>query len=106
MMTKYYPDVNFSLPHMGRFSPDFFIPMGVPDFVASHKDMLSDTSATRDVKYLERAAKAAPIARMISGSCGPHLDARVARQTICLLELPEEQEAQLTGGNILKLLKL
>ena len=40
------------------------------------------------------------------GSCGPHLDARVAVETIRLLELPPGQEAKVKGGNILSLLKL
>jgi hypothetical protein len=40
-------------------------------------------------------------------ACGlPHLDARVAIETIRLLELAPEQEAIVNGGNILALLKM
>ena len=65
-----------------------------------------DTSATMYVKYLERATRTVPIEKILFGSCGPHLDARVAIETIRLLELPPEQEAKVKGGNILSLLKM
>jgi uncharacterized protein len=106
MMTEYYPEVNFILPHMGRFSPDYSIAMEVPDFVARQKNMYFDTSATMYVKYLERAAKMVPIERILFGSCGPHLDARVAIETVRILELPKDKHEKVMGGNIAKILKL
>jgi predicted TIM-barrel fold metal-dependent hydrolase len=106
MLTENYPDVNFILPHMNRYCPDYIAAMEVVDYARLRPNFHFDTSATMYLKYLERATQTVPIEQILFGSCAPNLDAVVAVETIRLLELPPEQHAKVMGGNILRLLKL
>jgi hypothetical protein len=106
MMTEYYPEVNFIVPHMGRYWPEYNAAIETVDFVRRQPNMYFDTSAIMYVKYLERAVRLVPIEKILFGSCGPHLDPRVAVETIRILNLPREKHEKVMGGNIIKLLKL
>src|SRR5687767_6686624 len=106
MMTEYYPDVPLILPHMNGYCPDYIAAMETVDHARLWPNLHFDTSATMYVKYLERATRVMPIEKILFGSCGPNLDARVAVETVRLLELSPEKQTKVMGGNILKLLKL
>jgi predicted TIM-barrel fold metal-dependent hydrolase len=106
MLSEYYPDIPLILPHMNGYCPDYIAAMETIHHARLMPNLYFDTSATMYVKYLERATRTVPIEKILFGSCGPHLDARVAVETIRLLELPPEQEAKVKGGNILSLLKM
>jgi predicted TIM-barrel fold metal-dependent hydrolase len=106
MLTEYYPDVAFIMPHMNGYCPDYITAMETVDHARLWPNFHFDTSATMYVKYLERATRLLPIEKILFGSCGPNLDARVAVETVRLLDLPPDKHAQVMGGNILKLLKI
>jgi predicted TIM-barrel fold metal-dependent hydrolase len=106
MLNEYYPEISVILPHMNGYCPDYIAAMETIHHAKLMPNLYFDTSATMYVKYLERATRTVPIEKILFGSCGPHLDTRVARETIRLLELPQEQEAKVLGGNILSLLKV
>ncbi len=57
-------------------------------------------------QYLEQAARELPAAKLIFGSDGPLVDARVELQKVRLLKLPPESEAMVLGGSILRLLPI
>ncbi len=63
-----------------------------------------DTSSVVFVHYLEQAARELPATKLIFGSDGPLVDARIELRKVRLLKLPPESEALVLGGNILRLL--
>ncbi len=65
-----------------------------------------DTSSVVFVPYLEEAARKLQATKLIFGSDGPLLDARVELYKIRLLKLSAESEALVLGGNIRRLLSL
>ena len=65
-----------------------------------------DTSSVVFVAYLEQAARELPAEKLIFGSDGPLVDARVELHKIRLLKLPPEKEAQVLAGNLCRLLDL
>ena len=105
-MAELYPEVNFILPHVGKFWPDWATMIEAVDFAKRQSNIYIDTSAVVYLKYLERAARELPANRILFGSCAPHLDARVAVETIRLLELPATDHAKVMGNNISRLLRL
>jgi predicted TIM-barrel fold metal-dependent hydrolase len=106
MLTEYYPDVPLILPHMNGYCPDYIAAMETVDHARLWPNLHFDTAGTMYVKYLERATRTVPIGQILFGSFAPNLDARVAVETVRLLELPPDQHAKVMGGNILRLLKL
>ncbi len=65
-----------------------------------------DTSSVVFMQYLEQAAQELPAEKLLFGSDGPLVDARVELQKVRLLKLPPEKEALVLGGNIRRLLGL
>ena len=63
-----------------------------------------ETSSVVFFEYLEMAAREMPPEKLIFGSDGPLVDSRVELYKIRLLKLPEDHEAKVLSGNILRLL--
>ncbi len=66
--------------------------------------MYLDTSGVVFFQYLELATRELPAEKLLFGSDGPLVHARVELYKIRLLKLPPEKEALVLGGNIRRLL--
>ena len=106
MIAAAYPDVSFILPHLGGYGGSWNVHMEALDIARRYPNVFIDTSAISVPPYVEMAVKELPSERILFASCGPHLDARVARELIRLLGLPKAAHENVMGGNILRLLKL
>lgn len=105
MLASTYPKVNFILPHLGQFrSLAWWAHMEALDLVKRYPNVYVDTSGVGSFKYLEMAVRDIPIERILFGTCAPELDPRVEMEAIRLLKLPEQRQAKLAGGNLLRLL--
>jgi predicted TIM-barrel fold metal-dependent hydrolase len=99
------PEVPFVLAHLGNFaSRDWREHVRAIDATKDIPNLYLETSSVVFVDYLERAAKELPAHKLIFGSDGPLLDARVELYKIKLLKLGPEKEALVLGGNMLRLL--
>ena len=106
MIAGTYPEVTFILPHLGSYGGSWHLHMEALDLARRYPNVCIDTSAISVPPYLEMAVKEMPNERILFASCGPHLDARVAVESIRLLELPKKAHENVMGNNILRLLKL
>ncbi len=100
------PMVPFILAHLGNFaSRDWKEHVRAIDAAEHLPNLYLETSSVAFVDYLEQAARELPAEKLIFGSDGPLVDARVELYKIKLLKLSPEKEALVLGGNILRLLK-
>lgn len=100
------PEVPFILAHLGSFaSRDWKEHVRAIEAAKRIPNLYLETSSVVFVDYLEQAARELPAEKLIFGSDGPLVDARVELFKIKLLKLPPEKEALVLGGNILRLLK-
>lgn len=106
MIAQAYPHVSFILPHLGGYGGSWNVHMEAIDIARRYNNVFIDTSAISVPLYLEMAAKELPSERILFASCGPHLDARVAMESIRLLELSKAAHENVMGKNVLRLLKL
>lgn len=91
------------LAHLGNFaSRDWKEHVRAIDAAKDIPNLHLETSSVVFVEYLERAAKELPAQKLIFGSDGPLVDARVELHKIKLLKLAPEKEALVLGGNILR----
>jgi predicted TIM-barrel fold metal-dependent hydrolase len=100
------PKVSFILAHLGNFaSRDWREHVRAIDAVERIPNLYLETSSVVFVDYLEQAARRLPAEKLIFGSDGPLVDARVELFKIKLLKLPPDKEALVLGGNILRVLQ-
>lgn len=100
------PQVPFILAHLGNFASRDWREHVRAIAAAEHiPNLYLETSSVVFVDYLEQAARRLPAEKLIFGSDGPLVDARVELFKIKLLKLPPEKEALVLGGNILRLLQ-
>ncbi len=101
------PRVAFILAHLGNFaSHEYREHIRAIEEAKRLPNLYLDTSSVVFVDYLEQAARELPATKLIFGSDGPLVDARVELYKIRLLKLPVESEALVLGGNIRRLLGL
>ena len=101
------PQVSFILAHLGNFaSHEWREHVRAIEAAKQLPNLYLDTSSVVFVQYLEQAARDLPATKLIFGSDGPLLDARVELYKIRLLKLSAESEALVLGGNIRRLLSL
>ena len=99
------PPVAFIMAHLGNFaSRDWKEHVRAIEAAKALPNLHLETSSVVFVEYLERAAKELPAEKLIFGSDGPLVDARVELHKIRLLKLAPEKERLVLGGNILRLL--
>lgn len=106
MIASAYSDVTFILPHLGAYGGSWNFHMEALDIAQRYSNVYVDSSAISVPPYLEMAVKELPSERILFASCGPHLDARVAKESIRLLELSKPDYENVMGKNILRLLKI
>jgi len=101
------PQASFILAHLGNFaSHEWREHVRAIEAAKQLPNLYLDTSSVVFVHYLEQAARDLPATKLIFGSDGPLVDARVELYKIRLLKLSAESEALVLGGNIRRLLGL
>jgi uncharacterized protein len=101
------PGVPFILAHLGNFaSHEYREHIRAIEEAKRLPNLYLDTSSVVFVQYLEQAARELPATKLIFGSDGPLVDARVELYKIRLLKLPAESETLVLGGNIRGLISL
>ncbi len=102
-----HPKVSFILAHLGCFaSQNWREHVRAIEAARQIPNLYLDTSSVVFVDYLERAARELPAGKLIFGSDGPLVDARVELYKVRLLKLPPDKETLVLGGNIRRLLGL
>jgi predicted TIM-barrel fold metal-dependent hydrolase len=105
MFAPQYPDVPFVIAHLGSFADDWRAQRQVIDQLVLYPNVFADTSGVRWFDYLVEAAARAGAGKLVFGSDGPWLHPALELAKIRLLHLPPWQEAQVLGGNALRLLR-
>ena len=105
MLAPQFPDVNFIIPHLGSFADDWRTHQQVIDQLVRYPNVYADTSGVRRFDYIVEAIKRAGARKVLFGSDGPWLHPGVEIHKIRLLRLPAKQEAEILGGNVIRLLR-
>ncbi len=105
MIAPQYPDVAFIIPHLGSFADDWRAHITVIDALARFPNLYADTSGVRRFDYLVEAVRRAGAGKLIFGSDGPWLHPGLELHKIRLLGLPADQESQVLGGTLRRLLR-
>jgi len=104
MFAHEFPGVNFIIPHLGSFAGDWRAHQVVIDQLVRFPNVYTDTAGVQRFDYIVQAVKRAGPHKILFGSDGPWLHPGLELHKIRLLKLPPEQEALITGGNILRLI--
>jgi predicted TIM-barrel fold metal-dependent hydrolase len=100
-----HPEVNFILAHLGSFASRQWRDHERAILVTQqYPNVYLETSSVVFHRYLEQAARELPPEKLIFGSDGPLVDARIELQKVRMLRLNPEAERLVLGGNILRLL--
>lgn len=105
MLAPQYPDVNFIIPHLGSFADDWRAHQLLVDQLVRYPNVYTDTSGVRRFDYIVEAVKRAGAGKVLFGSDGPWLHPGLELHKVRLLGLKPEQEAQVVGGNIIRLIR-
>lgn len=101
-----YPEVPLILPYLGRYASVWWVHIEAIDLAKRYPNVYVDTAAITEPKFLAQAAQELPPEKILFGSCAPHLDARVAVETVRLLHLTPAHHHKVMGGNLLRLLRM
>lgn len=105
MIAEEYPKIPFIMAHLGNFaSANWSEHLEAIAMARRFPNVHLETSAVVFFKFLEMAAKELGAGKLIFGSDGPEVDARVELYKIKLLKLSPAAEAQVLGGNLRRLL--
>jgi predicted TIM-barrel fold metal-dependent hydrolase len=99
-----YPMVNFIIPHLGSFADDWKAQLAIIDHVQRHGNVYTDTAGVRRFDYIADAIARAGAHKVLFGSDGPWLHPGVELGKIKWLGLNAAEYANVTGGNLLRLL--
>lgn len=105
MLAPQYADVNFIVAHLGSYTDNWSAHQQVVYQIARYPNVYADTSTVRRFDYIVEAIRRAGPRKLIFGSDGPWNHPGVELHKIQLLGLPKEREAQVLGGNILRLMR-
>jgi uncharacterized protein len=98
-----YPDVSFIIPHLGSFADDWRAQLDLISHLERHPNVYTDTAGVRRFDLLEQAVQRAGAHKILFGTDGPWLHPAVELAKVRALELPEDEEAMILGGNWLRL---
>jgi len=104
LLATEYPDVNFIIPHLGSFADDWRAQLALIDHLVRHPNIYTDTAGVRRFDLLEQAVKRAGARKILFGSDGPWLHPAVELEKIYALELRDDLEQLVLGGNFLGLI--
>lgn len=104
MIARTYPDVAWIIPHLSSFADDWKAQVAFVDQLARHPNLFTDTSGVRYFDLLVDAVRRAGPHKVLFGSDGPFLHPGVELTKVRALKLAPEAEAQVLGGNLLRLI--
>jgi uncharacterized protein len=104
LLATEYPDVNFIIPHLGSFADDWRAQLSLIDHLVRHPNIYTDTAGVRRFDLLEQAVERAGARKILFGSDGPWLHPGVELEKIYALDLSEDQERLVLGGNFVRLI--
>jgi len=104
MLAPEFPDVNFIVAHLDRFTDDWRAHQHVAYQLERYPNVYADTSGVRRFDYVIEAIKRGGAAKVLFGSDGPWLHPGLELHKIRLLGLPAEHEALVLGGNAMRLI--
>jgi hypothetical protein len=99
-----YPTVDFIIPHLGSFADDWAAQSALIPLLARYPNLYTDTSGVRRFDLLEQAVQTAGPSKVLFGSDGPWLHPGVELAKVRELRLSREDEAEILGGNLLRLI--
>jgi predicted TIM-barrel fold metal-dependent hydrolase len=105
LLASEYPDLAFIIPHLSSFAGDWGAQHAFVDTLARHANVFTDTSGVRNFDLLVEAVRRAGARKVLFGSDGPWIHPALELAKVRLLGLPPDQEQQVLGGNILRLLR-
>lgn len=105
LLATEYPDVPFIIPHLGSFADDWRAQQALLDHLERHPNVFTDTSGVRRFDLLAQAVQRAGAEKVLFGSDGPWLHPGVELAKVRALGLSHEEEAQVLGGNFLRLIR-
>ncbi len=103
LLATQYPDVNFIIPHLGSFADDWRAQLAFIPMLERHPNIYTDTSGVRRFDLLEMAARRAGASKILFGTDGPWLHPAVELEKIYALKFTPREQAQVLGGNFLRL---
>jgi uncharacterized protein len=104
LLAPEYPDLAFIIPHLSSFAGDWAAQHAFIDTLARHANVYTDTSGVRNFDLLVEAVRRAGAGKVLFGSDGPWLHPALELTKVKLLGLPPDQERQVLGGNLLRIL--
>lgn len=104
LLAGQYPTVDFIIPHLGSFSDDWAAQSALIPLLARYPNLYTDTSGVRRFDLLEQAVQTAGPNKVLFGSDGPWLHPGLELAKVRALRLAPKDEAQICGGNLLRLL--
>ncbi len=105
MFAPQYPEVNFIIAHLGSFTDNWKAHEHVTYQLARYPNVYADTSGVRQFEYLVKAINRGGPRKLLFGSDGPWLHPGVELHKIRMLRLSPDDEARVSGGNALRLLR-
>jgi predicted TIM-barrel fold metal-dependent hydrolase len=104
MFAPEYSEVAFIIPHLGSFADDWRAHVQVVDQIARIPNVYTDTSGVKRFDYLVEAVRRGGARKVLFGSDGPWLHPGLELHKVRLLGMPQQDEALVTGGNLLRLI--
>jgi uncharacterized protein len=99
-----YPKLPFIVAHMGNYNFSMKDNVEAINLARQYPNIYLDTSCCAYRQVFEMAVKEAGARKLMFGSDGPEFDSRVVLYRIKLLKLSPEDEEQVLGGTIQRLL--
>ena len=104
LLATEYPDVAFTIPHLGSFADDWRAQRAFIDQLVRHRNVYTDTSGVRRFDLLEEALRRAGASKVLFGTDGPWLHPGVELAKVRALGLKGQESAQVLSGNFLSLI--
>lgn len=105
LLAEEYPEVDFIIPHLGSFADDWAAQRALIDMLPRYRNVVVDTAGVRRFDVLEEAVRTLGPERLLFGSDGPWLHPGLELAKVRALGLRRDDEALVTGGNLLRLLE-
>jgi predicted TIM-barrel fold metal-dependent hydrolase len=104
LLASEYPQVNFIIPHLGSFADDWRAQLALIDPLVRYRNVFADTSGVRRFDLLAQAVERAGPEKIQYGTDGPWLHPGLELAKITALKLSSEAQAQILGGNFVRLI--